>query len=323
MTAMPGMSSTLHPELGALESATVRHPDFFIVGAAKAGTTSLFKYLIQHSSIFIPPLKEYHFFADYPPPSSRRVATLRDYLGLFAGQPPEVAAGEASTSYLPSVFAAPRIAHLFPEARILAILRDPVERAYSNYWHNRKHARETLSFEQALEAEDRRIAEGWPFDFHYVRTGMYHEQVARFLDAFGAEKVRILLLEDFRSGRRALLRDLFSFLEVDPEVEVDADRVHNRSGPPRNEVLGRVLNYRFPGRSELATLLPPARKLKNRILQRNILPQPRMSDDTRRRLVARFSEDIRRLEQLLDRDLGQWRAVDRRVRSPTSSSEPS
>lgn len=310
MTATSGTSFASHPAAEKTGAATpVRHPDFFIVGAAKAGTTSLFKYLIQHPSIFIPPMKEYHFFADYPPPSSKRVATLRDYLRLFAHQPPGVAAGEASTSYLPSVFAAPRIARLFPMAKILAILRDPVERAYSNYWHNRKHARETLSFDQALGAEDRRIAEGWPFDFHYVRTGMYYEQVVRFLDAFGSDSVRILLLEDLRSDRRALCRDLFGFLGVDREVEVDADRVHNRSGPPRNEALSRFLNYRFPGRSELATLLPPARKLKNRILQRNILPQPRMSGETRRLLVDRFDEDITRLEQLLGRDLTPWRSV--------------
>lgn len=291
-------------------SSPVRRPDFFIVGAAKAGTTSLFKYLSQHPSIFIPPMKEYHFFADYPPPSSKRVATLRDYLRLFADQPPEVAAGEASTSYLPSVFAAPRMFQLFPKAKILAILRDPMERAYSNYWHNRKHARETLSFEQALEAEDRRIEEGWPFDFHYVRTGLYHDQVARFLEAFGRERVRILLMEDLRSDPSALCRSLFAFLDVDPEVQVDADRVHNRSGPPRNETLSRFLNYRFPGRSEVATLLPPARKLKNRLLQKNILPQPRMRDETRRWLIDRFSEDVRRLEQLLERDLRLWRAVD-------------
>lgn len=284
-----------------------RYPDFFLVGAAKSGTTSLFRYLVQHPSIFIPRNKELHYFADLSVSRGGSYRTLDAYLRLFERCPDEVRAGDASTSYLPSPSAAARIREVRPDARILAVLRNPVDRAYSHYWHQRVGFREEATFEQALEEEPARIEAGLTYGFLYTRTGMYHEQLRRFTDAFGS-RVRVYLFDDLRSDPAALCRDVFAFLEVDPDHPVDTSRVYLRSGPPRSSALGRLLVKPFPGRRWLVRKWPHRmRVLKQAVSQKNVTAPPPMDPETRARLTEVFRPDIERLEELLNRDLSGWR----------------
>lgn len=286
--------------------AAPRFPDFYLVGAAKSGTTSLFRYLTQHPSIFIPREKELHYFAD---PSVSRGGSYRRpeaYLRLYENCPEDVRAGDASTSYLPSPSAAVNIREARPDARILAILRNPVERAYSHYWHQRTRFRERLSFEDAIEDEPRRIEAGLTYGFLYVRTGMYYEQVRRFTDRFGAH-VQVHLFDDLRSDAAAVCRDTFAFLQVDSDHPVDTRRTYMSSGPLRSGALGRLLVRPFPGRRWLVRHWPHRMYLiKLAILRRNVTRPPAMNRETRLRLTETFRPDIERLALLLGRDLSGW-----------------
>lgn len=290
----------------AVPATGARYPDFYIVGAAKSGTTSLFRYLAQHPSIFVPWKKEPHYFADPSVHAGGEYCTLDAYLRLYQDCPRGVRAGDGSTSYLPSRSSAARIKEVRPDAKILVVLRNPVDRAYSHYWHQRVRFAEEMSFEDAIEDEPRRIERGIPYGFLYVRTGLYFEQVSRFVDVFGAN-VRIHLFDDLRSDRGTLCRDVLSFLEVEPERHMDTARVHHRSGPLRSQTLGRLLVMPFPGRRKLARRWPQRMKaLKVAVSQRNVTRPPPMNPDTRLRLTEVVRPDVERLQDLLGRDLSAW-----------------
>lgn len=284
-----------------------RYPDFFLVGAAKSGTTSLFRYLAQHPSIFVPWKKEPHYFADPALHRGGGYRSLDAYLGLYRDCPPDVLAGDGSTSYLPSLGAASRIREVRPDAKILALLRNPVDRAYSHYWHQRVEFTEDLDFEEAIEDEARRIEQGLPYGFLYLRTGMYHEQLKRFFDAFG-DRVRVHLHEDLQTDPEAVCRDVFTFLEVDPDHPLDTSRIYHRSGPVRSRLLGRLLARPLPGRRKLIRRWPGwMRSFRTRISQKNVTAPPPMDPETRARLTEVFRPEIERLEELLNRDLSGWR----------------
>jgi hypothetical protein len=282
----------------------VRKPDFFLIGAAKAGTSSLFQYLTQHPRVFIPPIKEIHFFADQPPPGKER--TLEQYLELFRDCPEDVRAGDASTTSLHSLEAYRRIHEFRPDARIFAVLRNPIDRAYSWFWHNRRDFKEDLeTFEEALAAEPDRARAGL-LRFKYVEHGMYHRQLRPFFDAFGRDRVHVHLSEDLRRDPGAVCASIFSSLDID-NYPVDASGVYNRSGPPRSRTLSRLLFLPFPGRTRVLKRLPRlVRFARGKVVQFNVQSPPRMRPETRRRLAEVFREDVERLEELLERDLGHW-----------------
>lgn len=288
----------------SLEGTKPRAPDFFLVGAAKAGTTSLFHYLIQHPSIFIPDIKEPHYFSEYYKGGAAPYSQDLDaYLRLYADCPAESVAGDASTSYLYSETAARQIRDFQPQARIIAVLRNPVERAYSFYWYNRRYFVEDLLFEDALDSEDQRIEAGAHYRFHYVRSGMYASQVEKYLSMFGSDSVRICLFEDLRDTDR-LMRDIFTFLGVSPDHPVDTTRQFNPSGVMRSRLLGRFLQRSFP---RLRRALPgTARTVKYQLMRWNVSSPPHMRPDTRHRLHRAFEDDIIRLEGLIGRDLSHW-----------------
>jgi len=290
-----------------------RKPDFFIVGAAKSGTTSLYRYLIQHPAIFMPELKEPHFFGEWHP--STGIEDLEEYLKLFAGVPEEIRAGEATTSYLYSSSGAQEIQRFQPIAKIIMILRNPVDRAYSNYWEQTeakywesREPVETLSFEEALEAEPERIQQGWGYTFHYVACGRYAEQVARYLDVFGDDAVRVYLFDDLVLDAESVCRDVFSFLEVDPNYPIKGAKAHNPSGPSRSALLSKLIYDRLSIKELVKKVLPVSvrRSVKEWLRARNVGPTPKMNPETRSRLQGVFRNDILRLEKLIGRDLDKW-----------------
>jgi hypothetical protein len=291
---------------------TMRKPDFFLVGAAKAGTTSLFNYLVQHPSIFVPPMKEPHYFSDYSHIGAPKLRSLNEYLHLFEGCRADQIAGDLSTSSLHSPRAAGRIHELQPEAKIVMVLRNPIDRAYSFYWYNRNHFVEDLDFESALDREAARIAGGANFRFHYVESGKYAAQVERYLDAFGADAVRIYLFEDLMRDTQGLCTEILSFLGLRWDPSIRTGDVFNRSGVFKSNLLGRLLTQRIPGKAFLRRLAPRgSRYVKNRLFDLNTSRPPQLSASTRARLVDAFAEDIDRVSGILDRDLSHWIAKHR------------
>ena len=220
-----------------------RLPDFLILGAAKAGTTALFGALSRHPRVFRSPRKEPVFFvyAGAPPPLSwpgTRISDEAKYLELFAGCPAGAVAGEASTEYL-SNQRAPAVAFEYvPRARLIAILRHPVERAYSHYLMGRHNGREPLaSFEAAWAAEDERIEHGWPPGTHYRTRGFYGRALVRWLNVFQREQLLILFYEDWLEHPEQTLDLVWRHLGIEPLQNPVVRRENVSSRQPRWEWL--------------------------------------------------------------------------------------
>ena len=287
-----------------------KKPDFFVVGAAKSGTSSLFNYLAQHPSIFAPEIKEPHFFYNERCAGAPVLGEkdLGEYLRLYAGSPSGTRVGDASTSYLYAANAPREIRRLQDDARIIVILRDPTERAYSQYWNRVRDGNENLSFEEALRVEAERKRDNWWHGFLYVETGHYTKQLSRYFDVFGRDNVQVHLFEDLHLNAGEVCRKVFSFLGVDPTHEIEANRVYNRSGPVRSRLLVKLLNARSI-KETAAKVLPVTwkRSVGEGLRNANRKPVPTMNSKTEKELRKVFEEDTLALERMIGRDLSEWR----------------
>jgi hypothetical protein len=194
-------------------------PNFLIIGAARSGTTSLYSALRTHPDVYLPRHKrpEPHFFL--------KQAEFTNGLGYyedryFADWNGQHAVGEASTSYLLGEKVPARVADALPEVKLICVLRNPIDRAFSGYWHTVASGLETLPFDQALaeEASRRRELAGTPLGeiapFAYVERGLYHEQLVRWLEVFPRSRIQIILFEDLVGDSQRVLHGLAGFLGI-------------------------------------------------------------------------------------------------------------
>ncbi len=299
-------------------------PNFLLIGAGKAGTTSLYHYLGQHPEVYMSPVKEPKFFAveggvpDYRGPgdrevwersaATRAVADLEGYRALFGGVRDEKAVGEASPVYLCNPEAPGRIRRCMPGARLIAVLRDPAERAYSAYLHQLRDGRETLGLAEALAAEEERTKANWAPGWQYAREGFYYRNLVRYYELFGGERIRVYLYEDLRADPSRLVRDVFGFLGVDESFVPDISLRHNVSGVPRSRFLMALLKRPNPIKDALKPLLPEgARKRASASLQNRLVSgAPPLDPAIRRELVELYREDVLALQGLIGRDLSGW-----------------
>lgn len=206
-------------------------PNFLIIGAAKAGTTSLRRYLAQHPEIYMANRGEPSFFAHLAGlPKAvgmgdnewNFVTDLDEYRALFEEASDEAAIGEISPRYLYFPESAKAIKSHIPNAKIIAVLRDPVDRAYSHFLMNRQRGvepAETLT--SAFEREEERTNVGWGWDWRYQGLGLYNQQLRRYYDLFSPDQICILKYEDYQGSKERFFRRLFSFLEVDNQFVPD------------------------------------------------------------------------------------------------------
>jgi len=220
-------------------------PNLFIIGAAKSGTTSLSYYLSQHPDVFMAAMKEPHFFSRVRPEGKFAhampvISDQADYLRLFAEGTGFRYRGEASTSYLWSPEAAGRIAECVPEARIIAILREPIERLHSHYLNDMREGIEDRPIDRAIE-EDFRAQGRWGVTHLYVECGFYSRQLERYLAAFPRHQLLVLFLDDLRDRVRPTLRRVFAFLDLDlaPADTIDTTP-KNTYAAPRNGLVRRL-----------------------------------------------------------------------------------
>lgn len=273
-------------------------PNFLIIGAAKAGTTSLYDWLRPHPQIFMPELKEPRFFAyDGQPGRFFPVKTLDAYLALFEGVTSEIAVGEASPVYLRTPAAAHRIRDTLPGVRLIVSLRDPVDRARSLFeMRLRDEGKNTgRSFLEALEV-DPNLWEG------------YHSFLKVYLELFEPTAVRIILLEDIESDPAGTLQALFGFLGVDSAFRPDISKVSNVGGLPRFARLHKY--YRDPRIRRFGRgILPrPVFERVRQLAYANLRKRP-MAAEERTRALAFFRDDILRTQELIGRDLSAWLRV--------------
>ena len=312
-------------------------PNFFIAGAPKAGTTSLYYYLDQHPQIYMSPIKEPCYFAseirpenfgaelqhlvandaqalrsylDGPMREKRfggLVTDWQDYLRLFGGAQEEKAIGEASVCYLWSKTAARNIAAQIPDARILLILRDPAERAFSQYAHVATNGHTRMSFREYIRSGLRSTAGKFGVSYPFLEFGLYCEQVKRFLATFPRENIGIYFFEDYRERPAETLADIFRFLQVSDSFTPDRSSKHLEPHMPRSIAMGYALKKSGVWQ-RAKTLTPQAlRPFARRLVFRD-RKALRMDRTDRRYLVDYYREDIQSLSQLLNRDLSGWMA---------------
>ena len=292
-------------------------PNFIVIGAMKSATTSLYTYLKQHPEIFMTKIKEPMFFNHYKQnldykvlgSKSKKLTTLEDYWLMFENVSSEKAIGEASPAYIYNKKAPQLIKENLQNVRIIAILRQPVDRAYSNYLHVLRADKENSnSFEESIEKEKERINEKWSPLYHYIEKGYYSHQLQRYYDLFPSEKIKVYLFEDIIKSPKETLKDIFKFLEVDENVEIDTSNKSNVSGIPKG-ILGFVLKkmrfYNLMPKFTISEYLPS--RLLHFIFKSVYKEPEKLSAEFRKELTHKYyKEEIPKLEKLIGRDLSKW-----------------
>jgi hypothetical protein len=236
-------------------------PNFVVIGASKAGTSSLYAWLRQHPDIFVPRQKELNFFArgwleknsNGPGDSvtTKDLAPTWDaYLAHYRDAGARTAVGDVSPSYFAWPGSADEIKARLGDPKILLVLRNPIQKAFSQYTHLLRDGRETLSFWDGLQAEPDRARRGFEALWRYLGCARYSKATERFMRTFSRKRMKVLFFEDLARDPGATLRDILRFLDVDPDAPIDTSEVRNRSGAPRSKALASVLNS--PGLREAA-----------------------------------------------------------------------
>ena len=293
-------------------------PNFLIIGAAKAGTTSLYRYLRQHPQVCMSEVKEARFFAFHHEEERFRgprsdwlskgsVTSLEAYRALFKPRPGQVAIGEASPLYLYSARACALMRQLVPSVKIIAVLRQPADRAFSHFLDNRRSLVEPISsFEKALDAESQRMSERWGAPWYYRDRGYYHRQLGIYFDAFPRDQIGVWLQDDLRADTSRVSREIQAFLGIEL-VETDAIRRHNVSQTPRGLGLGRLLSRGSAARRLGKRLVPGRFRSPLRgLADRTAYTRPVLQRSLRRELTEGYRTDIEALQSLINRDLSHW-----------------
>lgn len=299
-------------------------PNFLIFGVQKAGTTSIYNYLCEHPQVYMSPLKETEFMGQ-PPLSDaayaamsdeqkktrggrNKILRIEDYRALFDGVSDEVAIGEASPNYLFLYErAVPQIQKYVPDAKLIAILRNPVERAYSDYL---MHVRDLVGNQKPLAEQVRMSGES---SFTLLK-GKYSEGLTRFIEAFGAERVKVFLYDELKEDSDRFMKNLYAFIGVDPTFEVNTKRKQQTAQVPKNQSMNKLLRTENPLRSMARTALrrvlseEKRQELRSRLIAANskgkdALP---LSPEDRTLLKNYYKEDILKVQDLLNRDLSRW-----------------
>lgn len=263
-------------------------PNFMVIGSSRSGTTSLYHHLREHPQVYVTPVLEPRFFAfegdnlDYRGPGdhllrARVITTAADYVALFDDVIAETAVGEVSPAYLSSTSAPHCIRRYVPNAKIIAILRNPVERAISSFRLEQLDGFETaLSLDVALDLEEERIRANWSYVWRYRYRGLYYTHLRRYFDLFPRSRIKVLRYEDWDDNNGVtLLREVFSFLGVD-----------NKALPEHTVRLNSTRVDRFAARGI-----------------RRFDPSPELIA----RLSHLYRDEIDRLEELTDLDFSTWR----------------
>lgn len=297
-------------------------PNFFIVGAPKCGTTALYRYLRLHPNIYMPAKKEPHFFArdlgSYP-----AIQTMEDYSALFMGaEPRHRRIGEASVYYLRSAVAVPNIIAFNPEARIIAMFRNPVDMVYSFHSQLLYWSEEVVTdFESAWRLQEPRSRgvdlpskSRGAFLLQYAEMARFGTQAERLLSAAPAEQVKLILYDDFAASPRQVYHDVVEFLGLPPDDRTEFPRINDnkrarvewlrnliRKPPPVLREAYREVKSRV-GRKRLDAI-------RQGVIERLTVKERRepLSPAFRAELVEGFRDEVALLGRVMGRDLGHWR----------------
>ena len=299
-------------------------PNFLIVGAAKSGSTSLYKYLCQHPEVFMPRKKEPNFFvSDYQKLTSkdcpsykidrkRMVFNDKEYFSLFEkANKNHKAIGEASVTYLYKYDEAIKKIKLYlGDPRIIIILRNPIFRSFSQYTYGLELGFENLSFVDAIKAENSRMKKKWSSTFAYINQGMVLNQIKAFFDAFS--DVHVIILEEFINQLQFEMKRVYQFLDIDDTFQNIFTEDHNVSGIPKNKFLHKFLIHNNNIKDAIRTITSPFidikyfRKLNRYLRNMNHKGRIKISDNEIEILNDIYRDEIKNVKEYLKLNEDLW-----------------
>lgn len=282
-------------------------PNLLVAGVPKAGTSTVHNLLSRHPEVFMAQVKEPHFFTYHTCGWPRwAVQTMDEYRALFEQGEGARFVGEGSTWYAYSREAAESIRAHLPDVKVIIMLRNPADRAYSNWTFNVTGGWESITdFREALRAEDERREQRAPWHLYYFHAGLYHRQIKNYFELFGRDRVGVFLLEDLKRDREATMADMYAFIGVEPAPDGRASSAHNRTYAIRNRTVQRFMRSNGPLKQFLRFAVPrsvwtPVRRL---VVRRNRHRPAPLSPALRAELLEAYRPDVQRLQALLGRDL--------------------
>lgn len=297
-------------------------PNFLIIGVEKSGTTALWYYLKQHPDIFMTDKKEPKFFAfennnfDCKGPGDNKfkkntVTKFENYINLFKKVTNEKAIGEASPVYFLKKEYAERVRQYIPGAKLILVIRNPVDRAYSSYMHLRRDGRENCNdFEMAISKCEERIYKRYAPIWNYIGGSFYYENIKNYFEIFPKEQIKIYLYDDFKNDNLSVLKNIFNFLEVDENFKPSINSMINDSFIPKSRLLHKVLKKRWNFYKKTNRYMPNKLRKKyinitNHLWENNKL-KPKLPEKTKYELIEIFKEDILKTQDLIGKDLSMW-----------------
>ena len=291
-------------------------PNFLVIGAPKCGTTSLYYYLKQHPDIFLPVQKELHYFSykslsqNSNGPGDEVVlrglcASQNEYYKHYDEVKLEKAIGDISPSYL-YYGMHEEIKKELGAVKIVVMLRNPIDKAFSQYMHMVRDQREILPFFDALMEETKRADMNWSDIWRYAESSLYSNKLKSFIRCFGRQNVHIVIFDDLISDPRGVTFDVLEFLGLETSVEINTDKSYNRTGNSRSRRLARFLNRPSRVKNIMKHLVPDALRIAIRlkIIDINTSSKPEIDEDSRKYLNEYFSSDIIEFERLIGRKTG-------------------
>lgn len=289
-------------------------PNFFVIGAPKCGTTTLYENLTQHPEVYMPKVKEPNFFAD----KNLFAKGLNWYKKkYFNGAENFNARGEATPRYLRMYdIVIPNLKQSYDHSespRFIIILRDPVKRAWSHYLHQVRNGLEDRSFKEALELEEERLLNNSDLWFGYFRDGLYSEQIEPWFSAYPRDKFLILFTHELANSPLSVMKEVYRFLEIDDTFEARFNKKKsNPASKPRSKFLSHLLTEQGVLKRVLRRILLEdwRRALYLMLIRHNTKPYeipPEMPQDIAKLLQERYKLELDRLECLLKRDISRWK----------------
>lgn len=283
--------------------------DFFIVGAPKAGTTSLYHYLNEHFEIEMSSQKEPDFFSDKSLQKQKlyygknRIDTIEKYHSLFEKEN-VILRGDASVSYLFYEDVPHKIIAYNPEAKIIIMLRDPIDRAFSHYLMDYRLGLISESFETIIKKQSQHKNANL-FYQQYIQVGEYAQQIKRYLEVFSKDNIYFIDYEDFKNDTSDIVNNVFIFLGVNDKFRPYLRKKHNIYTEPKNRIIRYVYSF-VSFRKMLAGILPKdlTMRIRNFLFRSDM--KPKFSESTRDFLKKHFENDVREFSELLNKDFTKW-----------------
>ena len=295
-------------------------PNLFLIGAPKSGTTTLHHWLDRHPDVFMSRNKEPRFFCNFPRDAAytpnkdgfvyNLVTDQADYSALFVEARSEKWIGESSTDYLwadkapLNIFSATRE---LESVKIIAVLRNPVDRAFSEHSALIRDGLEDLSFLESFDVEEKRYTENWLPLFYHLKRGLYATPLANYIDTFGKESVGVFLFDDLVASPTEFIEEVCKFLDISP-VNESMDATFNRSGRPRSRFVQAIERNNGPVKSAFQALTTRGFRTRLKLgIQKLNLQKLHITQSEREIAYAKFEKDILMTEKLIGRNLSAWK----------------